>query len=101
MSVQGMAHHLPSMCGAEALIRTVHAHRTEQSVDLCRTDLQQLFPKNFHQRRGAPLIMFEPFRQRRLRQLSAKLIARQQHCPEQRQHCCRIIDDFCPRVWGG
>lgn len=55
---------------------------------------QQFFLNSLRQRRGAPLVMLEPFRQRRLEQLAAQWIAGQPHRLEHQQDDDRIVSAF-------
>ena len=59
--------------------------------------------KSFGQRRGAPLLVFEPFGQRRFEQLAAQLITGQPNGLEHRQHLARIVSAFGagPFGWRG
>jgi len=49
----------------------LHTRWPEQPVDLRGADAQKFFLKSFGQRRAAPLLMLQPFGQRRLEQLAA------------------------------
>jgi hypothetical protein len=71
-----------------------HARRLQQPVNLRRADRQKFFLNRSGQRRPAPLVMFEPFAQRRLEQLAAQLVAGQPHRLEHGQQLVRIIGDF-------
>ena len=83
--------------GRKAFARMPHAHGLQQAVNLCRTDRQQFLLKSFGQRRGAPLKVFEPERQRGLEQLAAQLVARQPHFLEDGQQFAGLVDDFWAR----
>ena len=78
----------------------LHTRRTQEPVNLCGTDLQQFLLISFGQRRGAPLVMSEPFRQRRFEQLAAQLIAGQPDRLEHRRHHGGIVEDFRPGALG-
>jgi hypothetical protein len=54
-----------------------HARGLQQPVNLRRADRQKFFLNCCGQRRLMPLVMFEPFAQRRLEQLAALLVAGQ------------------------
>jgi len=71
-----------------------HAHGLQQPVNLRRADRQQFFLNCCGQRRLTPLVMFEPFAQRRLEQLAARLVAGQPDRLEHGQQHRRIINDF-------
>ena len=77
------------------------ASRPEQAVYLCRADRQQFFLNRFGQRRGAPLVMLQPFGQRGLEQLAAQLVAGQPHRLEHGQQFRRLIDDFGAGAFAG
>jgi hypothetical protein len=64
----------------------LHARRAQQALDLRRTHLQDFFLKSFRDRREAPLVMCEPFGQRRPQQLATQLVAGQPDRLEHRQH---------------
>jgi hypothetical protein len=72
----------------------LYARRSQEAIDLRGTDRQEFFLKSFRQWRGAPLVMFEPFGQRRLEQLAAQLIAGQPNGLEHGQHLGRIVAGF-------
>ena len=80
--------------GRESLFGMLHPRRTGQPVDLRGTDPQKFFPKSFGQRRGAPLVMCQPFGQRRLEEFAAQRVAGQPDAFEHRQHRDRLVDDF-------
>ena len=63
-----------------------------------RTDLQEFFLKSLRERCGAPLVVFEPFGQRRLEQFAAELITGQPNRLEHRQHLGWWVDDFRSRA---
>ena len=86
--------------GRESLLRMLHARGPQEAVNLRGTDLQKFLPKSFRQRRGAPLVMFQPFGQRRLEQLAAQLVAGQPDGLEHRQHRDGIVDDFGSAPFG-
>jgi hypothetical protein len=78
----------------------LHTRGSQEAVDLRGTDLQQLFPKSFRQWGRAPLVMFEPCGQRRLKQLAAELVAGQPDGFEHRQHLGGFIEEFGARAFG-
>lgn len=77
-----------------------YPHWFQQTIQLCRTDRQQFLLKSLRQRRGAPLLMYEPFWQCRLEKFAAQLIARQPDRLEHGQQFRRIINDFGPGTFG-
>ena len=94
--------HLPpqqraGLSGRKSFAGMPHAHGPQQTVNLSRAYSQELFLNSFGQRRVAPLVMFEPFGQRRLEQFAAQLIAGQPDRLEHRQQHRRVINDF----WAG
>src|SRR5437667_9197884 len=74
--------------------------RTEPAVALRGADRQEVFLKRFGQRRGAPLVMVAPFRQSRLEEFAAQLVAGQPDGLEHRQNFNGIAGAFWPGPFG-
>jgi hypothetical protein len=80
--------------GGKSPLGMLHTRRTQQSINLCRTDRQQFLPKSFRQRRGAPFIMFEPLGSAARSNLLHNWSLTSHTSLEHRPYLRRIIDDF-------